>query len=259
MPREKEVAAPPLRDAPALMAPPVAAAPARIAPPASAPPAIAPAPTPAAVPTTAPAPNCGAPETRPAAMPGPKIPSATSASDARMTVAASSRVTSPGVISAVTAPKRVEPMPTITASTMSLIPDEMTFPRTRSARNEVLFHSAKGMRTKPASVVSLNSMTVTKSWIARKKNAKSVMSQARNRMAMVTKLTKKPTGPVRSPISSSKGCPAVKPVSATKPGRSRSAAVMVEPDAFRPSCAKLSKMTLARNAKLLRMRAKNPT
>ncbi len=54
-------------------------------------------------------------------------------------------------------------MPTITASTKTLMPDETTLPSTFSARNEVLFQSANGIKTKPASVVSLNSINVMKS------------------------------------------------------------------------------------------------
>src|SRR3546814_2193563 len=68
-------------------------------------------------------------------------------------------------------------MPTITASTITLIPDETTLPSTRSARNEVRFHSANGTSTKPASEVSLNSRMVMKSWIARMKKAAMTRSE----------------------------------------------------------------------------------
>src|SRR3546814_10778177 len=60
-------------------------------------------------------------------------------------------------------------MPTITASTITLMPELTTLPSTRSARKLVRFHSAKGTRMKPASVVSLNSMMVTNSCTARMK------------------------------------------------------------------------------------------
>ena len=46
----------------------------------------------------------------------------------------------------------------MTASTITLMPEETTLPSTRSARKLVRFQSAKGTSTKPASVVSLNSM-----------------------------------------------------------------------------------------------------
>ena len=57
----------------------------------------------------------------------------------------------------------VEPMPMMTASTKTLMPDETTLPSTRSAMKAVLPNRPNGMRTKPASVVSLNSIRVTKS------------------------------------------------------------------------------------------------
>ena len=51
----------------------------------------------------------------------------------------------------------------MTASTSTLMPDDTTLPSTFSARNAVLFHSANGTSTKPASVVNLNSISVMKS------------------------------------------------------------------------------------------------
>ena len=59
----------------------------------------------------------------------------------------------------------------MTASTITLMPDEMTLPSTRSARKRVRFHSANGTSTNPASVVSLNSRMVMNSWTARMKKA----------------------------------------------------------------------------------------
>src|SRR3546814_639023 len=54
-------------------------------------------------------------------------------------------------------------MPTMTASTSTLMPDATTLPSTFSARKAVLLNRAKGNSTKPASVTSLNSIRVTKS------------------------------------------------------------------------------------------------
>src|SRR3546814_5426786 len=68
----------------------------------------------------------------------------------------------------------------MTASTSTLMPDDTTLPNTFSARNEVLFHSANGTSTKPASVVSLNSIKVTKSCTASTKKLTISTSQARN-------------------------------------------------------------------------------
>ena len=156
-------------------------------------------------------------------------------------------------------PKMLEPMPTTMASTISLMPDVMTLPSTRSARNAVLPNSAKGTSTKPASVVSLNSMMVMKSWTARTKNASSTMSHASISTLMVTKLLKKVVKPMSSPALSRSGRDAVKPVSATNPGRIRSWAVMVAALALRPRPAKERKIMSAREEKLLSRNAKKPT
>src|SRR3546814_2197978 len=52
--------------------------------------------------------------------------------------------------------KRVVPIPVMTASTSTLMPEETMWPRTRSAMKAVRPKKAKGMSTKPASVTSLN-------------------------------------------------------------------------------------------------------
>ena len=88
---------------------------------------------------------------------------------------------------AVNCANSVEPMPMMTASTSTLMPEEMTLPSTRSARKAVLPNSPKGTSTKPASVVSLNSISVTKSWIARMKKASRTIAQANSRIAIWTK------------------------------------------------------------------------
>src|SRR3546814_3258514 len=108
-------------------------------------------------------------------------------------------------------------MPTITASTITLIPDETTLPSTRSARNEVRFHSANGTSTKPASEVSLNSRMVMKSWIARMKKAAMTMIHAITSTAISTKLSKKSIGPTSYFACSSKGHAASKPLPASRP------------------------------------------
>ena len=61
----------------------------------------------------------------------------------------------------------VEPMPTITANTSTLTPEEMTLPSTRSAAKAVLPNRPNGISTKPHNVDSLNSIRLTKSWTAR--------------------------------------------------------------------------------------------
>src|SRR3546814_11283650 len=73
----------------------------------------------------------------------------------------------------------------------------MTLPRTRSAMNADLPKRPKGISTKPASVVSLNSIRVTKSWTARMKKASSTSAQANNRQAIWLKFSKKAIQPHR--------------------------------------------------------------
>ena len=119
------------------------------------------------------------------------------------------------------------------ASTISLMPEEITLPSTRSARNAVCPKRAKGTSTNPASTVSLNSMMVMTSWTDSTKKARSTISQPSSSTAMVTKLEKKVVMPMSSPAFSSSGRDAANPAEATKPGRIRSAAVMAVPEAFK--------------------------
>ena len=106
--------------APAMTAPPT---------PVTAAPMATPVPTaPTAAPAIAPAPSCGAPDTRPVAIPGPKMPSASSASEASITTSAWSMDGSSGCTW--NSANRPEPMPTMTASTKTLMPDDTTLPST---------------------------------------------------------------------------------------------------------------------------------
>ena len=144
-------------------------------------------------------------------------------------------------IALVNSVKMVEPIPTITASTSTLMPDETTLPSTRSAMKAVLPNSPKGMSTKPQSVVSLNSMRVMNSWIERMKKAMMTIAQATSRITIWRKFSKKLTKPMRSTMASSMGCAASRPTCATRPGWSSSDAENPVPLALRPSPAKLSK------------------
>ncbi|VVE76292.1 hypothetical protein PCA31118_05178 [Pandoraea captiosa] len=129
---------------------------------------------------------------------------------------------------------RPEPMPTITASTSTLIPDDTTLPKTFSARNAVLFHSANGTSTKPASVVSLNSISVMKSWIASTKKHSRTISQARNITTMGVMFTNTSGKPAMSPICLRIGAPASMPTLASLPGCRKFSMLRVEPLAVRP-------------------------
>ncbi len=110
----------------------------------------------------------------------------------------------------------------------------------------VLPNRPKGISTKPASVVSLNSIKVTKSWTARMKKESSTSAQANSRQAIWVKFSKKATQPIKSEMDSSKGRPASSPVCATLPGRMRSLTENAVPEPFSPSPAKLSKTMRAR-------------
>ena len=151
------------------------------------------------------------------------------------------------------------PMPTMTASTSTLMPEATTLPSTFSARNEVRFQSAKGTSTKPASVVSLNSSTETKSCTARMKKATMTMIQATNRTTMVSMFVKTDGKPASLPISSSIGCAACTPTVASRPGWRSCASPIDAPDAFRPRPAKERKTMEASQLKLPMMKAKAPT
>ena len=137
-------------------------------------------------------------------------------------------------------------MPTITASTSTLTPDEITSPSTRSAMKAVLPNRPNGMSTNPASVASLNSISVMKSWIASMKKARMTSAQANSSTAIWMKFSKNDTQPIRSEMDSRIGWPASNPTCATRPGWSSSAAVKSVPEAFRPRPEKLSKTMRAR-------------
>ena len=207
----------------------------------------------------APAPSCGAPDTRPEAMPGPKMPSPNRASEASTRAMAWPMFGSWPCRAVTNCVKKPEPMPTITASTITLMPEAMTLPSTRSARNAVLFHRAKGTSTKPARVVSLNSRMVMKSCTARMKKATMTINHATSSTAMVRKLSKKLVKPIRALTCFNSGQAAWNPTPASRPGFNRSSAVRLLAVACSPSPAKERKTMSARRLKLLRMKAKTPT
>ena len=150
-------------------------------------------------------------------MPGPKIVRPSSDSAARMSVSASEIVG--GLLKPlVNWPKIVEPMPMMTASTRILMPDDTTLPSTFSARKAVRPNSPKGTRTKPASVVSLNSIRLTKSWIAITKKLMTTISQATSRMTICTRFAKTLVKPIMPEIAVRIGLPASMPTSAILPG-----------------------------------------
>src|SRR3546814_3280364 len=98
---------------------------------------------PAAVPNAAPAPSWGAPETRPLAIEGPKMPRPNSDRDASTRLMARPISGSCPCSAAVNSAKKLEPIPTMTASTMTLTPDETTLPSTRSARKRSEEHTSE--------------------------------------------------------------------------------------------------------------------
>ncbi|RYP44515.1 hypothetical protein DL770_011480 [Monosporascus sp. CRB-9-2] len=127
-----------------------------------------------------------------------------------------------------------EPIPTMTASTSTLMPDDTTLPKTFSARNAVLFQRANGTSTKPASVVSLNSISVTKSCTASTKKLTMTTIHAKNSTTM---------GMIM-------GAPASMPTLASRPGCKKLPMLRVEPLAVRPSPANERNTMLAKVLKL---------
>ena len=125
-------------------------------------------------------------------MPGPKIDSPMSDNAPSTSASASVMVGVPEKPD-VSSLNRPEPMPTMTASTNILTPEATMLPSTFSARKAVLLNSANGISTKPASVVSLNSISVTKIWTARMKKAMSTIAQAIMSTMICTKFSKKET------------------------------------------------------------------
>ena len=138
----------------------------------------------------------------------------------------------------------VEPMPTMTASTSTFTPEDMTLPSTRSAAKAVLPNRPKGISTKPQSVDNLNSIRLTKSWIASTKNEISTIAQANSSTVIWMKFSKKLTKPISPEIDCRIGWPASRPTCATRPGRRKSASAKPVPDALRPRAAKLSNTAL---------------
>ena len=120
-------------------------------------------------------------------MPGPKIVRPSSDRAARIRVSASEMVGG-SLKPVVNWLKIVEPMPMMTASTRILMPDDTTLPSTFSARKAVRPNSPKGTRTNPASVVSLNSIRLTKSWIAITKKLRTTISQATSKIRNLHKV-----------------------------------------------------------------------
>ena len=126
-------------------------------------------------------------------------------------------------------------------------------PKTFSARNAVLFQSANGTSTNPASVVSLNSISVMKSWIASTKKHSTTTSHARNITTMGSRFTNTSGKPAISPICSRIGAPASMPVFANRPGCRKFSIVMAEPVAVMPNPANERNTMLASQLKLLMM------
>ena len=143
-----------------------------------------------------------------------------------------------------------EPMPTITASSSTLMPDDTTLPKTFSARNAVLFQRANGTSTKPASVVSLNSISVTKSCTASTKKLTMTTSHAKNSTTMGARWMNTSGKPAISLICSRMGAPASMPTLASRPGCKKLPKLKVEPLAVRPRPANERNTALASMLKL---------
>ncbi len=97
----------------------------------------------------------------------------------------------------------------MTASTRIFTPADTTLPSTFSARKAVRPKRPKGTSTKPASVVSLNSIRVTKSWIAITKKLRMTINQAMKSIAIWMKFSKKLVKPIKPLMESRIGLPRV--------------------------------------------------
>ncbi|MNT74902.1 hypothetical protein D3C72_2137570 [compost metagenome] len=113
-----------------------------------------------------------------------------------------------------------------------------------------MFHNANGTSTKPASVVSLNSISVMNSCTASTKKQRMTVSQERNITAIVVKLANTSGKPASSLICRRIGSPAAMPVFARWPGCRKLSRLRVEPLAVSPNPAKDWKMMPASQLKL---------
>lgn len=101
-------------------------------------------------------------------------------------------------------PKMVEPIPMMIARTITFTPDATTLPSVFSARKAVFPHSANGTRMKLASVVSLNSMSVTNNCTESTKKASTIRIQQNKRIKIVGRLVRT-SKPENWPVSSRSG------------------------------------------------------
>ena len=113
--------------------------------------------------------------------------------------------------------KRVDPMPMMTASTRTLMPDDTTLPSTRSAMKAVLPNSPKGISTKPASVVSELDQRYEELHGQDEEGEKHQSPCEQQAGDLDEVLEGDP--PIRSEMDSSNGRAASRPVCATLPGR----------------------------------------
>ena len=143
-------------------------------------------------------------------------------------------------------------MPTMTASTKTLMPDDTTLPSTFSARNEVLFQSANGIKTKPASVVSELDQRDEKLY-RQHEEAEDHHQPGNEQHHDGVEVHEHLGKPAMSPICSKIGAPASMPVFASRPGCKKFSIVMAEPVAVIPSPAKERNTMLASQLKLLMM------
>src|SRR3990167_3726860 len=121
---------------------------------------------------------------------------------------------------------KVVPMPVMTASTSTLMPVETTWPSTFSAMKAVLLKKAKGSRTKPASVTSLNSISVMKTCTAMMKKASTTITQASSSTRISARLENTAQRLENWPAASSSGLAASSPFAAIVPGFMNSSLVL---------------------------------
>ena len=160
------------------------------------------------VPTAAPAPSCGPPAIKPLAMPGPKIDRrehGERGENQRESVVDGRRI--------------VEAAGELAEDRRADADDDGEHEDLHPGRDDVAEHllgeeggaaeEAERHQDEAGQVVSLNSIRLTKSWIAMMKKLMTTISQAISRMAIWTKLSKKLVKPISPEIEVRIGCAGV--------------------------------------------------
>ena len=198
------------------------------------------------VPTAAPAPSCGPPETRPLAMPGPKMPRPSSDSAASTSAMASSMVGWLPPKPAVNSENSVEPMPTMTASTSTLMPDEIDVAEHALGHEGGLAEQAEGDQHEAGERRQLELDQGDEELDRQDEEGEQHHDQANSRHGDLDEVLEEADVAHQAGDRVQDRPAGIEPGLRDRPGRRRSAWTEPVPEAFRPSPAKLSKTMRAR-------------